>query len=211
MSEVLPDAGTSLTALGVAEPELPEVADLGAPSLTAGLEALLLVADQPLTSLELAAATGSPAAAVQAALQRLSAEYVRADRGIDVREVAGGWRLYTAASCAGLVTRFATDSQGTRLTQAALETLAVVAYRQPVSRARVAAIRGVAVDGVFRTLASRGLITEHDTEPHTGAVRYVTTGYFLERLGLGSLDELPPIAEHLPDTSALDELAELGS
>jgi segregation and condensation protein B len=121
--------------------------------------------------------------------------------------VAGGWRLYTRDEYAPWVQRFVLDGQQARLTQAALETLAVVAYRQPVSRARVSAIRGVNVDGVMRTLVSRGLVEESGAEPETGAYLYRTTSYFLERLGLTSLEDLPDLAPHLPDLDALEDEA----
>ena len=142
-------------------------------------------------------------------LHELSAEYTAQGRGFDLREVAGGWRVYTRDTCADVVERFVRDGQRARLTQAALETLAVVAYRQPVSRARVSAVRGVNCDGVMRTLVNRGLITEAGTEPETNAILYRTTSYFLERLGLRNLDELPDLAPFLPeDVEDVDE--ELG-
>jgi segregation and condensation protein B len=120
-----------------------------------------------------------------------------------LRQVAGGWRLYTRADCAPYVERFVLDGQQARLTQAALETLAVIAYRQPVTRQRVSAVRGVNVDGVVRTLVARGLVVEAGPDEETGATRYRTTNYLLERLGLQSLDELPSLAPLLPE---LDEL-----
>ncbi len=119
--------------------------------------------------------------------------------GFDLREVAGGWRFYTREECAPVVERFVSDGQEVRLTQASLETLAVVAYRQPVSRARVSAVRGVNCDGVMRTLVLRGLVEEAGADQETGAVLFRTTGYFLERLGLASLDELPELAGFLPE------------
>jgi segregation and condensation protein B len=117
--------------------------------------------------------------------------------------VAGGWRLYTRSDCAPFVERFVLDGQQARLTQAALETLAVIAYRQPVTRQRVSAVRGVNVDGVVRTLLARGLITEAGADEDTGATRYRTTSFFLERLGLDSLEALPSLAPLLPE---LDDL-----
>lgn len=178
------------------------------PTLAASLEALLLVADQTVTSTDLATFVGEPVAEVEQELVRLAAGYRKQRRGFDLRNVADGWRFYTAPECAELVGRYAKDGQAARLTQAALETLAVVAYRQPVSRARVGAIRGVNVDAVMRTLATRGLVTEVETDTATGAVLYGTTQYFLERMGLRGLDELPPIADYLPDLSVLDELVD---
>ncbi|MER5624537.1 SMC-Scp complex subunit ScpB [Streptosporangium sp. NPDC002544] len=169
------------------------------PDLRAGLEAILLVVDEPVAEVTLAQVLERPVHEVGRVLRELSAEYTEAGRGFDLREVAGGWRFYTRAECASLVERFVRDGQQTRLTQAALETLAVVAYRQPVSRARVAAIRGVNSDGVMRTLVTRGLVEEAGTEPESQAVLYRTSSYFLERIGLRGLDELPELAPFLPD------------
>ncbi len=171
----------------------------GEPGLHAALEAILLVVDEPVAEVTLAQVLERPTGEVAAALRRLAAEYTASGRGFDLREVAGGWRFYTRAECAPLVERFVRDGQQTRLTQAALETLAVVAYRQPVSRARVSAVRGVNSDGVMRTLVARGLVEEAGTDPETQAVLYRTTSYFLERLGLRDLDELPELAPFLPD------------
>ncbi len=173
--------------------------------LTAAIEAILLVVDEPVTATVLAQVLSEPVPAVTEALQALSGEYTEAKRGFDLREVAGGWRLYTREEYADLVEQFLTDGQQTRLTQASLETLAVVAYRQPVSRARVSAIRGVNVDGVMRTLVNRGLVEECGTESDSQAILYQTTSFFLERLGLRSLDELPPIAEHVPSAAAIEQ------
>lgn len=169
------------------------------PDLRAGLEAILLVVDEPVAEVTLAQVLERPAHEIERAIRELSAEYTADGRGFDLREVAGGWRFYTRAECAPLVERFVRDGQQTRLTQAALETLAVVAYRQPVSRARVAAIRGVNSDGVMRTLMTRGLVEEAGTEPESQAVLYRTSSYFLERMGLRELDELPELAPFLPD------------
>ncbi|MGH3304765.1 MAG: SMC-Scp complex subunit ScpB [Streptosporangiaceae bacterium] len=171
-----------------------------------GLEAVLLVADEPLPEEVLANAVGYPAPAVAAALRELAGSYTAERRGFDLREVAGGWRLYTRAECAEVVERFVGEGQEIRLTQAALETLAVVAYRQPVSRGRVSAVRGVNCDGVMRTLVLRGLAEEAGTDSETGATLFRTTGYFLERLGLAGLSDLPELTQFLPDH--LDE--ELG-
>ena len=178
----------------------------GAPSLAAACEALLLVAVEPLTAIDVAQAVHHPVAEVEQILQDLAGEYREQQRGFALREVAGGWRFYTAESCAGLLQRWVLDGQQARLTQASLETLAVVAYRQPVSRARVSAVRGVNVDGVMRTLQTRGLIEETGTDPSSGAILYRTTSYFLERLGIASLDELPDLSEFLPDLAELDEV-----
>jgi len=169
------------------------------PGLRAALEAIMLVADEPVAEVLLAQVLERPRGEVTATLRELSAEYTADGRGFDLREVAGGWRLYTREDCAALVERFIRDGQEVRLTQAALETLAVVAYRQPVSRARVSAVRGVNCDGVMRTLTLRGLVEEAGTDPETSAILYRTTGYFLERMGLPSIEDLPDLAPFLPD------------
>jgi len=175
------------------------------PPLRAALEAVLLVVDEPVPEVTLAQVTERPTEEVAALLRELAADYDAAGRGFELRQVAGGWRLYTRAECAPYVERFVRDGQQARLTQAALETLAVVAYRQPVSRSRVAAIRGVNVDAVMRTLVTRGLVTEVGSEHESGALLYGTTPHFLERLGLAGLDELPTLSDYLPDPYALDE------
>jgi len=180
--------------------------DLGAPSLNAGIEALLMLADEPMPAMALAQATRRPLAEVQQALHVLAADYADQGRGFDLREVAGGWRFYTRLECAPLVERWVLDGQQARLTQASLETLAVIAYLQPVTRGRVSAVRGVNVDGVIRTLTTRGLITEAGHDGESGAILYRTTSTFLERLGVASLEDLPPIADHLPDLADLDEV-----
>jgi segregation and condensation protein B len=174
--------------------------------LKPALEAVLMIADQPLDHLTLATAVGYPAGEVQAALHELASEYADQGRGFDLRNVAGGWRYYTREDMAPVVEKFVLDGQQARLTQAALETLAVVAYKQPVSRARVSAIRGVNVDGVMRTLVSRGLIEEAGHDAETTATLYRTTTYFLERIGVTSLEDLPELAPFLPDMGELDDL-----
>lgn len=179
-----------------------------ATELRPALEAVLMVADQPLDVATLATAVGHPADAVSAALAALAQEYDDQGRGFELRTVAGGWRFFTREEFAPVVEGFVLDGQQARLTQAALETLAVVAYRQPVSRARVGAIRGVNVDGVMRTLLTRGLVEEAGADADTGAHLYRTTGYFLERIGVSSLDDLPELAPYLPEMEELaDELA----
>jgi len=177
----------------------PAPATPAGPGLRASLEAILLVADEPVPVVVLAQVTERPRTEVEAELRDLAASYAAESRGFDLREVAGGWRFYTREDCAPLVERFVSDAQEVRLTQAALETLAVVAYRQPVSRARVSAVRGVNCDGVMRTLVLRGLTEEAGTDQDTGAILYRTTGYFLERLGLASLEDLPDLAPFLPE------------
>ncbi len=178
---------------------------MGEPHPAADLEAVLMVADQPLPSDVLAAAVGRPVAEVEQALAGLEAEYAEQGRGFELRHVAGGWRYYTREEHAGVVEAFVLDGQQARLTQAALETLAVVAYQQPVSRSRVSAVRGVNVDGVMRTLLTRGLVAEAGTDPTSGAHLYRTTAYFLERLGIASLDELPELAPYLPGMEELED------
>ncbi|GAA1910863.1 SMC-Scp complex subunit ScpB [Nocardioides marmoribigeumensis] len=186
--------------------ELEEMLEVPLAELRPALEAVLMVADQPLDHLTLATAVGYPPERVRQELAALSAEYDEQGRGFDLRNVAGGWRFYTRDALAPVVERFVTDGQQTRLTQAALETLAVVAYKQPVSRARVSAIRGVNVDGVMRTLVTRGLVEEagHDLETH--ATLYRTTGYFLERIGITALSDLPELAPFLPEMADLEDL-----
>lgn len=174
----------------------------------AAVEGVLMVVDEPVSEVALAAALVLPRERVRALLSELSAEYAQQRRGFELREVGGGWRVFSRPELAPVIQRFLLDGQSARLTQAALETLAVIAYRQPVSRARVAAVRGVSVDSVVRTLTTRGLVTETGTDPGTGAILYGTTTTFLERMGLGSLDELPALAPYLPEVDVLDELAE---
>lgn len=173
--------------------------------LRPALEAVLMVADQPLDHLTLAQAVGHPPTEVQTALEELADEYTEQGRGFELRNVAGGWRFYSREPYAPAVERFVLEGQHARLTQAALETMAVVAYRQPISRSRISAIRGVNVDGVVRTLVTRGLITEAGNDGESGATLYVTTPYFLERMGLDDLDQLPDLAPLLPELEDMDE------
>jgi segregation and condensation protein B len=172
--------------------------------LRPALEAVLMVADQPLDDVSLVTAVGYPTTEVLDALRALAAEYDEQVRGFELRNVAGGWRYYTREEFAPVVEKFVLDGQQARLTQAALETLAVVAYKQPVSRSRVSAIRGVNVDGVMRTLLTRGLVEEAGTDTETGAHLYRTTVYFLERIGITTLDELPELAPYVPDMDEFD-------
>ncbi|MEZ5095410.1 MAG: SMC-Scp complex subunit ScpB [Nocardioides sp.] len=198
------------------DPPEPAAATLEVPvaDLRPSLEAVLMVADQPLDEVLLATAVGYPVTEVSAALAALSAEYAKQGRGFELRSVAGGWRFYTREEYAPVVEAFVLEGQQARLTQAALETLAVVAYKQPVSRARVSAIRGVNVDGVMRTLLTRGLVEEAGHDGEHGATLYRTTAYFLERIGISSLDELPELAPYLPEMDDLDNdlpgLSEVG-
>lgn len=189
-------------------PDIAEPAELDADELKRVLEALLLVIDTPVTADALAAATEQPVYRVAAKLQLMANELTGRDSGIDLRHTSEGWRMYTRARFAPYVEKLLLDGARTKLTRAALETLAVVAYRQPVTRARVSAVRGVNVDAVMRTLLARGLITEVGTDADTGAVTFATTELFLERLGLTSLSELPDIAPLLPDVDTIDDLSE---
>ncbi len=183
------------------EPELLDDA-----RLDAALEALLLVVDAPTEDEALALALDQPVLRVRTALRRLSESYAAAERGIDLRQVGGGWRFYTRDAYAPYVERLLLDGQRARLTRAALETLAVVAYRQPVTRARVSAVRGVNCDGVLRTLLTRGLVYEVGVDHATQGTLFCTTELFLERLGLSAVEELPPLAPLLPDVDAIDEM-----
>jgi segregation and condensation protein B len=170
------------------------------------LEAVLMVVEEPVDQVSLASTLGITVDRVALLLGEIAQEYDRDGRGFELRHVAGGWRIYSRPEYAAVVERFVLDGQTAKLTQAALETLAIVAYRQPVSRARVGAVRGVNVDAVMRTLTSRGLVEEAGNDPETGAVLYRTSQYFLHRIGLRSLDELPALAPFLPEVDALDEL-----
>ncbi|KRE60755.1 segregation and condensation protein B [Arthrobacter sp. Soil736] len=194
----------------------------------AALEAVLMVLDQPASATDLAAGLNLTVAAVEELLLELQREYdgytvkapdmeiasnagfTSSPRGFELRNVAGGWRIYSRAEFADVVGAFVLEGQTARLTQAALETLAVIAYRQPVSRAGVSAIRGVNVDSVVRTLTQRGLIEDTGTEPESGAVLYRTTSYFLERMGIGSVAELPQLSPHLPGLEGIEEFYDAG-
>jgi len=193
-------------------PEQGTLVDVPLAALRGSLEAVLMVADQPLDAVSLASAVGYPVEEVVSELQLLAEEYDEQGRGFELRNVAGGWRYYTREEYAAVVEGFVLEGQQARLTQAALETLAVVAYKQPVSRARVSAIRGVNVDGVMRTLLTRGLVEEAGQDESTGAHLYRTTSYFLERIGVQSIDELPELAPYLPDLADMeDELERVAS
>jgi segregation and condensation protein B len=176
-----------------------EVSPMADSELRAALEAILLVVDEPVAEMQLAQIMEQPTERIARMLEDISARYTAAGHGFDLRRAAGGWRLYTRPEYAPYVERFVLDGQSVRLTQAALETVAVVAYKQPVTRSRISAIRGVNCDGVMRTLVTRGLIEECGTESETGAFLYRTTPLFLEKLGLNSVDQLPPLAPFLPD------------
>ena len=209
MTEHIPDTesdgDTDLDSLDVQLAALPLLDD---DELGRVLEALLLVVDTPASVESLAAATEQPPHRIAEKLRALADELALRDSGIDLREAGGGWRMYTRARFAPYVERLLLDGARSKLTRAALETLAVVAYRQPVTRARVSAVRGVNVDAVMRTLLARGLITEAGADPDTGAATFATTELFLERLGLSELSELPDIAPLLPDVDVIDDLSE---
>jgi len=189
---------------GPVQAELDELADPD--RLRSAVEAVLLVVDTPTSAQMLAQVLGRSVPEVEGALHSLRDDYDAGGRGFDLREVADGWRLYSREEFAAYVERFVLDGQRARLTQAALETLAVIAYRQPVTRSRISAIRGVSVDAVMRTLLTRGLVEECGADPDTGGGLYRTTSLFLEKMGLRSLDELPSLAPLLPDTSQLDDV-----
>ncbi len=169
--------------------------------LDAQLEALLMIADEPISLVSLATAVDQPLHEVSEALERIRADFDggAVPRGFELREVGGGWRFYVRETYDPLVIDFVHTQTPSRLSQAALETLAVIAYRQPISRGAIASIRAVNVDSVVRTLVSRGLITEVDADAETGAILYGTTDALMVNLGINSLDELPPIAPLLDD------------
>ncbi|MEI6844885.1 MAG: SMC-Scp complex subunit ScpB [Actinomycetes bacterium] len=175
--------------------------------LDRSIEAILMVVDEPVTELTLAQVLERPIDEIVEGIERLSQGYL--ENGFTLRQVNGGWRFYSRPEYSSAVEKFVLDGQQSRLTQAALETLAVIAYRQPVSRARVSAIRGVNVEAVMKTLVTRGLVEESGIEHESGAILYKTTSYFLERLGLNALTDLPALAPYLPDLDRLDEI--LGS
>ena len=182
-----------------ADTETPDAGAIAAP-----LEALLLMATEPVPTIELAQAVRAPIEMVEQALAGLADFYDETERGFELRFVGGGWRYWTRPQHAELIGAWLVEGQHSRLSQAALATLAVIAYLQPISRGRVSAVRGVNVDGVLRTLVTRDLVQEVDRDVETGAMLFGTTGQFLERLGLAGLDDLPPIAPLLPDASELE-------
>jgi segregation and condensation protein B len=179
--------------------------DLDDPSALRGaVEALLFVADGPLELTQLAATVQRPVDEVAEVLATITADLDARDTGWQLRPAASGFRLYTRDRYAPIIESFLLEGQRSKLSQAALETLAVIAYRQPVTRARISAIRGVNVDGVVRTLLARGLITEVGLDPDTGGGLYRTTEQFCEKLGITSVDELPSLAPLLPELDTLD-------
>ncbi|MFE3172880.1 SMC-Scp complex subunit ScpB [Amycolatopsis sp. NPDC059090] len=214
-AEAAPEADGTPDAAPEAEPADDEglvAVDSGLPNvesdeaLEAALEALLLVVDSPIAEDSLAETLQQPVARVTVALRTMAQKFTERASGIDLRRVGEGWRFYTRDTYAPFVEKLLLDGQRSKLTRAALESLAVIAYRQPVTRARVAAVRGVNVDGVIRTLLARGLIEEMGTDPETTGTLYVTTELFLERLGLSSLNDLPPIAPLLPEVDTIDDI-----
>lgn len=203
------DAGTDTETddeLVAVSPEraLPDVASDAA--LQSALEALLLVVDSPVGEESLAEAVEQPVERVTELLRTMAMDLTDRGSGIDLRRVTDGWRLFTRDTYAPFVEKLLLDGQRSKLTRAALETLAVIAYRQPVTRSRVAAVRGVNVDGVIRTLLARGLVEESGSDTESGGILYVTTELFLERLGLSSLNDLPPIAPLLPEVDSIDDI-----
>jgi len=173
-------------------------------TLGRSIEAILMVVDEPVNEITLASVLQVTVEQINAALERLTSSYD--ERGFTLKSINGGWRFYSDPEFSASVEKFVLDGQQNRLTQAALETLAVIAYRQPISRARVSAIRGVNVEAVMKTLITRGLVEEYGVENETGAILYKTTSYFLERLALNRIEDLPPLAPHLPDIDSLDEI-----
>ncbi len=201
-AETEPELDADLVAAG--DGDFPDVSSDEA--LEAALESLLLVVDSPASEEMLAETVGQPVSRVLVALRTMAQKFTDRVSGIDLRRVGEGWRFYTRDVYAPFVEKLLLDGQRSKLTRAALESLAVIAYRQPVTRARVAAVRGVNVDGVIRTLLARGLIEEHGADPETTGTLYVTTELFLERLGLSSLTDLPPIAPLLPEVDTIDDI-----
>jgi len=170
------------------------------------LEAILMVVDEPISEVILAQIIERPTEEIRSALLELADSYQNEERGFELKEIAGGWRFYSHPDLAPMVEKFVLDGQSAKLTQAALETLAVIAYKQPVSSARVSAIRGVNVEAVMKTLLTRGLVEESGVENETVAILYRTTSYFLEKIGLNSVADLPALAPFLPDVDGLDEI-----
>lgn len=171
------------------------------------VEAILLLADEPIPAGTIGEVLEVPRARVEEILEELARSYEAADRGFVVKEVAGGWRLYTDPACDPWLERFVAGHSTARLTGAALETLAIVAYKQPIARAQIAEIRGVDSDGVVKTLLQRGLLVEagHDSGPGS-PVLFTVSDEFLEKMGLRSTAELPPLKDFMPDTDAVEDM-----
>lgn len=171
------------------------------------IESILLLAQEPVPANLIGEVLEVPKASVQATLQELADGYASEDRGFVLRETAAGWRLYTDPGCDPWLERFVTSHANTRLTGAALEVLAIVAYRQPISRAQIGEIRGVDSDGVVKTLQQRGLLVESGRDPGPGSpVMFTVSPEFLERMGLRSTEELPPVTEFMPDAEAVEDM-----
>jgi segregation and condensation protein B len=171
------------------------------------IESILLLADEPVPANLIGEVLETSTAQVRATLEEMARAYASEDRGFLLRETAPGWRLYTDPSCDPWLERFVTSHTNTRLTGAALEVLAIVAYRQPISRAQVGEIRGVDSDGVVKTLQQRGLLVEAGRDPGPGTpVMFTVSPEFLERMGLRSTDELPPVADFMPDAEAVEDM-----
>lgn len=194
------EASISTRPLTMCDMDMPMVSQLRSRA-----ESILLVVDNPVEAEDLAGVLDATREDVDAVLREWAGELDARGSGIELRETQEGWRLYTRPHNADAVEAFVLDGTQTRLSRAALETLAVVAYRQPVTRAQVAGVRGVNVDGVMRTLTLRGLIAEVDPDDATGAHRYVTTELFLELLGIDSLSRLPDLAPLLPEVDAIED------
>jgi segregation and condensation protein B len=188
------------------QPTVEQPVALSEQELRGAVEAILMVTDSPISLLAIAAALETPVNSVRAAVQELQADYNgdngTAQRGFELREVGGGWRVFVRQDFDWAVRMFVANESPSKLSQAALETLAVIAYKQPVSRGQVASIRAVNVDSVVKTLLSRGLITELFTDSETGAINYGTTSLMLELLGINSLEDLPMISPYLPDADS---------
>ena len=175
--------------------------------IRSALEAILFVAETPITSQELAEVVEAPVAEVESTLESIERELTDREGGFILRQIAGGWRLYTAPDMLPYVERFAASERATRLSNAALETLAVVAYKQPVSRGQIAEVRGVDSERALHTLERRGLVREIGTAPGPGqAILYGTTELFLEKLGVNSPHDLPPLADHVPPAEIVETL-----
>ncbi|QRV02964.1 SMC-Scp complex subunit ScpB [Arcanobacterium phocisimile] len=172
------------------------------------LEAILMVVSEPVSSTALAQVLDSSPAEINQLLETMASDYMHSDppRGFQLRNIGGGWRFYSDPRYADVVSAFVTSGQSGKLSVQALETLAVIAYRQPVTRAQIAAIRGVDVDSVVRTLQTRGLVQPTGTTADTGAVLYETTNLFLEKMGMNSLADLAPLAPYLPDDEEFNEV-----
>lgn len=183
-----------------------QIPELNAQNLRSAIEAILMITDVPLSLVALATALDRPVAEVREAVLELQSDYNGTDestaRGFELRETGGGWRIFVRPQFDWAVRQFIANENPTKLSQAALETLSVIAYKQPISRGQVASIRAVNVDSVVKTLLSRGLITELFTDSETGAINYGTTELMLSLLGINSLDELPLISPYLPDANS---------